>query len=563
MGVHRVQLLRLIGCPAAVCVALAFTIGGQVNEAAAQAAKSPQGTQPQLHQANPTPAQKSADDAAAICDRLAAHWVRPSLPGAEWRPTVGECLWCKAVQDDLRGSYPIPAEVPHALVKIPEAIDACQRAVDQLPALPIRARAKGRYWVQLGRALEAAERQTEAMQAYEKAAGLGYAFGEAVVGTRLLNGRGAPKDTARGLQLLKKSAQVGDPLALVNLAGAYRLGEGVQKSEREAYALMLRSAETGYPPALTRVAEMLVFGIGVDPSRSGMEQALEYGRRAGEAGDGYGWGNAALAAASLSRFDEAKSYLKSIIDRDTRVAAPYRDQLRKSAERIAKKISELEVAAAKPADSRPSLLSSSADKFSADLLGQAKPSARITDQWQLDTLPALLRTMEKQTALLSAFSFIETPLGAVVSQPAYGALTNSLSDDSATTEQWSADGCTKITTIRYTNSKEVRKRLDGTLAPGQFVALRVFTQYRLASKDVANIQRQQASEGFATLSGAKFGYVVVKLGTTSQSGEILYSFPRGGAAPFEISRLTVPPSVSGDQLSKVMDALSKECGRLG
>lgn len=103
----------------------------------------------------------------------------------------------------------------------------------------------------------------EALRWYRKAAALGIARAQAILGTAYLFGRGVPRDPAEAARWYRKSADQGDDRGQVGLASLYmeRLG-GLPRDEAEAVRLFRASAEQGNANAQAFLGEAYESGRG-------------------------------------------------------------------------------------------------------------------------------------------------------------------------------------------------------------------------------------------------------------------------------------------------------------
>lgn len=104
---------------------------------------------------------------------------------------------------------------------------------------------------------------------------------QCVAATRFLEGRGAPKDTAKGIELATKSASANDACGEQVLGSLYMRGEGVPLDKDKGMQLLRSSAQKGYAPALFELglhSGTSVYngpGVGVTPNLSLLRTNLE------------------------------------------------------------------------------------------------------------------------------------------------------------------------------------------------------------------------------------------------------------------------------------------------
>lgn len=181
------------------------------------------------------------------------------------------------------------------------AIPACNEALRNSPDVI-------RFQIQYARALLAAGRAEDAMNAVESAARLGYPAAETTVAwmheAGMLSGSGKPDyvnalrwyrmatednyppalfaigrftDQGRGgikrsesesLKWYRKAGELGYPPALSVLGSRYRLGKGVKRNYQRALEWYNQAAELSYPDALFAIGNMYERGHGVERNKS-------------------------------------------------------------------------------------------------------------------------------------------------------------------------------------------------------------------------------------------------------------------------------------------------------
>jgi TPR repeat protein len=199
----------------------------------------------------------------------------------------------KAVTDcDRLAASPLdgarPPEVPGMLTEkldADTAIAACSKAVSDNPRV-------FRYLFNLGRAYQsramrpalAEDERRRALDsarlAYDDAAKRGYisALNDLAVLDEL------DKNYEAAIDLFKRAAQQGHPLAMYNLALHYRDGIGVQRDFGQAAEWFAKAAESGLVSAMVENAQALTTGRGQPFSRANPRRAVEWLQRAADAG---------------------------------------------------------------------------------------------------------------------------------------------------------------------------------------------------------------------------------------------------------------------------------------
>ncbi|MBO0902778.1 SEL1-like repeat protein [Jiella sonneratiae] len=136
------------------------------------------------------------------------------------------------------------------------AIPACQKALDLAPG-------DARVESMLGRSLQRAGRDQEAVAMFRKAAEQQNAFGEYSLGLSYAYGRGVGTDNDEAARWYRLAADRGYVEAQYNLAIFYANGTGVPQDGAAAADWYRRAAEQGYPAAQSNLGLMLAYGTGV------------------------------------------------------------------------------------------------------------------------------------------------------------------------------------------------------------------------------------------------------------------------------------------------------------
>ena len=200
--------------------------------------------------------------------------------------SVNDCDRLAASPLDMDRARPPGTGVVTDKLDAEAAIDACNKAVNQNPRV-------ARYLYNLGRAYQKLamrpglgddERRRaldSARLAYDDAANRrGYisALNDLAVLDELDN------QFAQAIDLFKRGAQQGHPLAMYNLALHYRDGVGVPRDDGQAAEWFARSAGSGLVSAMVEYGRALWTGRGQADSRSNPRRAVEWLQRAAEAG---------------------------------------------------------------------------------------------------------------------------------------------------------------------------------------------------------------------------------------------------------------------------------------
>lgn len=96
-----------------------------------------------------------------------------------------------------------------------------------------------------------------AFECYYRAASLGDAWGQYVVGDMYSCGKGVPQNYSEAMRWFKMSANQGDPMALFNVGHMYENGRGVPSDRSEAIKWYQKAAEKGHDGAKDRLLSLL------------------------------------------------------------------------------------------------------------------------------------------------------------------------------------------------------------------------------------------------------------------------------------------------------------------
>lgn len=95
-----------------------------------------------------------------------------------------------------------------------------------------------------------------AIKHYKKAAEMGHAEAQAVMGVAYERGTNVPQDYHQAAQWYEKAAAQGHPGAQLNLGQLYAKGQGVPRDPAKARQLLEAAAKQGLPPAQRALAEL-------------------------------------------------------------------------------------------------------------------------------------------------------------------------------------------------------------------------------------------------------------------------------------------------------------------
>jgi TPR repeat protein len=210
---------------------------------------------------------------------------------------------CDVLADDPEDPFRTAPGVEKRLIDTAKAIPACKAAVDAAPE-------DGRVRYALARALDQANDEDAAGDAYQRAAERGYPIAENMVGMLYLQQAHQPDVAA---QWIRKSADHGYLPAQMTLGAFYHQGIGVPKDVQQAVAWYRKASDAGYPLAQVTLGALYHKGDGVPQDD---QQALALYRKAADAhysggengiGDAYyhGWGVKQDAKQALAWYQKA------------------------------------------------------------------------------------------------------------------------------------------------------------------------------------------------------------------------------------------------------------------
>lgn len=164
--------------------------------------------------------------------------------------------------------------------EIPDALEWLRYAADvqNLPA------AHYAYGVSHHDGIGTKKDPVKAVYYYQKAADLGQARGEGILGYCYGEGFGVEKDESKAFDLYLSAAYKGESVSMYNVAHCYEDGIGVQRSVPDAILWYKRSAELGNCYAQNSLGYIYEEGLGVEQNP---ETAVHYYRLSSN--QGYPW----------------------------------------------------------------------------------------------------------------------------------------------------------------------------------------------------------------------------------------------------------------------------------
>jgi TPR repeat protein len=239
--------------------------------------------------------------AAAFCLSCFAGTARAAAVAAAPPPPA-----CDVLADDPEDPFRAAPGVDQHAIDASKALPACQAALTADDT-------GGRLWYAYARALQRAQDNKGALDAFQQAAARGYPIAENLLGVMYqnarqmdqaavwirksadhgylpaqtilasfyINGWGVPKDGKLAVEWLTKAADKGYPLAQVTLAALYHGGTSVAQNDAMALQWARKAADQNYAPAQSMVGGMYHNGLGV---KKDDKKALDLYLKAGEQG---------------------------------------------------------------------------------------------------------------------------------------------------------------------------------------------------------------------------------------------------------------------------------------
>lgn len=193
----------------------------------------------------------SRDPRVRECDELAADPADPDKPA------------------NVKG-------VKLARIETRRAIEICRTAAEAHPDLR-------RLSLQLGRALDKAERYKDALGAYRKAADAGSINAQNNLATLYENGQGTKPALGDAFALYTRAAEAGNIIAMTNAARMLQYGRGVRKNEAESLRWYQKAAEAGDNFAITKLVPFYVEGAPGIPKNP--QKGFDLFQKAADKGD--------------------------------------------------------------------------------------------------------------------------------------------------------------------------------------------------------------------------------------------------------------------------------------
>lgn len=131
--------------------------------------------------------------------------------------------------------------------------------------------------IQAGRIAFSQGDYTTAFKEFNAAAATGDSSGQYLAGEMLMQGRGIPKDTKRGLALLEASARGGHVGAQSMVGAIYAFGQDMPADYAKALTFLRPAAAAGDVHAQNNLAALTFFGLGTERD---VVEALTWARRA-------------------------------------------------------------------------------------------------------------------------------------------------------------------------------------------------------------------------------------------------------------------------------------------
>jgi TPR repeat protein len=240
-------------------------------------------SQEYLYQLGFSAVQGAGDMTKKIREAVAVYQVRRDLTvNGEITDETLESLKSQVPEEhicDSLASYPRTSKEwgkPIDEIAHRSAIPECNRALREYPDVV-------RFQIQYGRALLAAGRNDDAMNALENAARADYPEAEFTIGWMHEAGRLSDRekpDFTNALRWYRMAATKDHARAVMAIAYQVENGLGdVKKSAETALEWYIKAAEQDYPPAQVKVGELLQAGRGVDRDYDG---AIEWFSRAAD-----------------------------------------------------------------------------------------------------------------------------------------------------------------------------------------------------------------------------------------------------------------------------------------
>ncbi len=180
-------------------------------------------------------------------------------------PSVDPCDRAAGEPLDLQGVAPgrLANEIGD------DAVELCQASVKAYPEI-------ARFRYQLGRALLASGKVNEARQAIQQAADKGYVRAAFALGSIVSSGIGTAADLEQANRFYSEASDKGDPYAMTAWGRTLFNGRGVQRDTAKGLDLLLKSAAMGHIDAMNDLASIFMEGRNGVPADS--DRALAFFR---------------------------------------------------------------------------------------------------------------------------------------------------------------------------------------------------------------------------------------------------------------------------------------------
>lgn len=121
--------------------------------------------------------------------------------------------------------------------------------------------------------------------------------------------------------------------------------------------------------------------------------------------------------------------------------------------------------------------------------------------------------------------------------------------------------CINVSTFSYAKSPKIKRRLNGSFAPGQVVAFRTVTVFGSGTGAADRAERKDLSPQLSAITGVQYAKIFFMEGKTDDNNEIVFTFKpeQFGSETLGIKTLIVPKSVPNSKLQSTFANLNKDC----